>query len=72
MKNILLLLFFPFILFSQNTNKAKKAYAKAVEYYQESNDKKAKEMVNSAIRQDVNYLPPYLLLGQIEEEEGQI
>ena len=72
MKNILLLLFFPFVLFSQNTNKAKKAYAKAVEYYQESNDKKAKEMVNSAIRQDVNYLPPYLLLGQIEEEEGQI
>ena len=73
MKNLLiLLLFIPFVLFSQNTPKAKKAYAKAVEFYQESNDKKAKELVQSAIRQDANYLPSYLLLGQLEEEVGNI
>lgn len=72
MKNIFLLLLFPFILFSQNTSKAKKAYAKSVEFYQNNNDKKAKELALSAIRQDDNYLPPYLLLGQLEEEEGEI
>ena len=73
MKNLLILLLFtPFVLLSQNTSKAKKAYAKAVEFYQESNDKKAKELVQSAIRQDANYLPSYLLLGQLEEEGGNI
>ena len=73
MKNLLILLLFtPFVLLSQNTPKAKKAYSKAVEFYQESNDKKAKELVQSAIRQDANYLPSYLLLGQLEEEDGNI
>ena len=73
MKNLLILLFFtPFLLLSQNTPKAKKAYAKAVEFYQESNDKKAREFVQSAIQQDANYLPSYLLLGQLEEEGGNI
>ena len=73
MKNLLILLLFtPFVLLSQNTPKAKKAYAKAVEFYQESNDKKAKELVQSAIRQDANYLPSYLLLRQLEEEGGNI
>ena len=73
MKNLLILLLFtPFVLLSQNTPKAKKAYAKAIEFYQESNDKKAKELVQSAIRQDANYLPSYLLLGQLEEEVGNI
>jgi outer membrane protein OmpA-like peptidoglycan-associated protein/Tol biopolymer transport system component len=72
MKNILILLLFPFILFSQNTPKAKKAYAKAVELFEVSNDKKAKDLLMSAIRHDNNYLPTYLLLGQIEEEQGNI
>ena len=73
MKNLLVLLFFtPFLLLSQNTPKAKKAYAKAVEFYQESNDKKARQFVQSAIQQDANYLPSYLLLGQLEEEGGNI
>ena len=73
MKNLLILLFFtPFLLLSQNTPKAKKAYAKAVEFYQESNDKKARQFVQSAIQQDANYLPSYLLLGQLEEEGGNI
>lgn len=70
MKNILILLLFPCVLLAQNTSKAKKAYTKAVEFYQQSNDKKASEFVQSAIRQDPNYLPPYLLLGQIKEEAG--
>ena len=50
MKNILILLLFPFILFSQNTPKAKKAYVKAVELFEVSNDKKAKDLLMSAIR----------------------
>lgn len=70
MKNTLILLLFPFVLFSQNTTKAKKAYTKAVELFEVSNDKKAKDLLFSAIRHDDNYLPSYLLLGQIEEEEG--
>ena len=49
----------------------KKAYAKAVEFFQQNNDKKAFEFVQSAIRQDPNYLPSYLLLGQIKEESGK-
>ena len=72
MKNILILLLFPFVLFSQNTPKAKKAYVKAVELFEVSNDKKAKDLLMSAIRHDNNYLPTYLLLGQIEEEQGNI
>ena len=73
MKNLLILLLFaPFVLLSQNTSKAKKSYAKAIKFYQESNDKKAKELIQSAIQQDANYLPPYLLLGQLEEESGNI
>ena len=73
MKNLLILLLFaPFVLLSQNTSKAKKSYTKAIKFYQESNDKKAKELVQSAIQQDANYLPPYLLLGQLEEESGNI
>lgn len=72
MKNIFILLLFPFVLFSQNTPKAKKAYAKAVEFFEVSNDKKAKDLLMSAIRHDDNYLPSYLLLGQIEEEDGNI
>ena len=70
MKYTLILLLFPFVLFSQNTTKAKKAYTKAVELFEVSNDKKAKDLLFSAIRHDDNYLPSYLLLGQIEEEEG--
>ena len=72
MKNILILLLFPFVLFSQNTTKAKKAYAKAVEFFEVSNDKKAKDFLVSAISHDNNYLPSYLLLGQIEEEDGNM
>ncbi len=73
MRNLLIiLLFIPAMLLSQNTTKAKKAYDKAVKFYEESNDKKAKELVQSAIRHDTNYLPSYLLLGQIEEENGNI
>ncbi|MBJ59376.1 MAG: hypothetical protein CMP64_02165 [Flavobacteriales bacterium] len=71
-KFIILLLFIPYIIFSQNTSKAKKAYTKAVDFFQDSNDKKAKELVQSAIRHDANYLPSYLLLGQLEEEVGNI
>ena len=73
MRNLLIIfLFIPALLLSQNTTKAKKAYDKAVKFYEESNDKKAKELVQSAIRHDTNYLPSYLLLGQIEEENGNI
>ncbi|MGC6489795.1 MAG: OmpA family protein [Flavobacteriales bacterium] len=71
MKKIILFFFFPFVLYAQNTSKAKKAYAKAEEFYQQNNDKKAAEFVQSAIRQDPNYLPSYLLLGQIKEEAGK-
>ena len=72
MKKILLFFLFPFVLFAQNTSKAKKAYVKAEEFYQQNNDQKATEFVLSAIRQDPNYLPSYLLLGQIKEEAGKI
>ena len=71
MKYIFILLFMPVVLFGQNTPKAKKAYAKAIELFQENNDKKATEYILSAIKQDPNFLPPYLLLGQIKEEAGK-
>ena len=71
-KVFLILFFFPCVLYAQNTTKAKKAYAKAVEFYEDNNDKKAKDLALSAVRQDENYLPSYLLLGQLEEEGGNI
>lgn len=71
MKYIFLLLFTPFVIFGQNTTKAKKAYAKSIEFFQESNDGKATEFALSAIKQDPNFLQPYLLLGQIKEEAGK-
>ena len=72
MKNSLLLLFFPVLLFSQNTKKAQKYYSKAVEFFEVGNDKKARDFLQYSISQDENYLSPYLLLGQIEEESGNI
>ena len=71
-KLLILLLFTPFVLLSQNTKKAKKAFVKAVEFYEESNFKKSKELVQLAIRKDANFLPSYLLMGQLEEEGGNI
>ncbi len=71
MKKILIILLLPLAVLSQNTNKAKKAYAKSLELFQQNNDKKAIEFIHSAIRQDSQYLPPYLLLGQIKEEAGE-
>jgi len=70
MRLIFLIVLFPVMLSAQNTTKAKKAYDKSIEYFQQNNDKKATEYIHSAIKLDPNFLPPYLLLGQIEEEAG--
>ena len=66
---ILICLLIPTILLGQNRKKAERAYAKAVDFYQQSFDKKAKDLAEQAIRQDTNFTKPYLLLGQLSENE---
>lgn len=65
-------LLIPTLLLAQNRKKAERAYAKAVEFYQKNADKKAKDLAEQALRQDANFLKPYLLLGQLSENEKKI
>lgn len=65
-------LLIPTLLLAQNRKKAERAYAKAVEFYQQNADKKAKDLAEQALRQDANFLKPYLLLGQLSENEKKI
>ena len=43
-----------------------------MEFYQQSADKKAKDLAEQALRQDATFLKPYLLLGQLSENEQKI
>lgn len=65
-------LLLPTLLLGQNRKKAERAYAKAVEFYQQSADKKAKDLAEQALRQDDTFLKPYLLLGQLSENEQKV
>ena len=69
---VLICLLIPTILLSQNRKKAERAYAKAVEFYQQSDDKKAKDLAEQALRQDATFIKPYLLLGQLSENEQKL
>ena len=59
-------------LVEPNRKKAERAYAKAVEFYQQSDDKKAKDLAEQALRQDATFIKPYLLLGQLSENEQKL
>ena len=69
---VVICLLIPTILLGQNRKKAERAYAKAVEFYQQSADKKAKDLAEQALRQDSTFIKPYLLLGQLSENEQKI
>ena len=69
---IVICLLIPIILLGQNRKKAERAYARAVEFYQQSADKKAKDLAEQALRQDVTFIKPYLLLGQLSENEQNL
>ena len=69
---IVIFLMIPTILLGQNRKKAERAYAKAVEFYQQSADKKAKDLAEQALRQDATFIKSYLLLGQLSENEQKI
>lgn len=69
---LLILCLIPSLLMGQNPKKAQRAYAKAVEYYQQNEDKKAKNLAQQSIRQDAAFLKPYLLLGQLSENEKKL
>lgn len=69
---VFICLLLPSLLFGQNRKKAERAYAKAVEFYQQNADKKAKDLAEQALRQDASFLKPYLLLGQLSENERKI
>ena len=69
---IVIFLMIPTILLGQNRKKAERAYAKAVEFYQQSADKKAKDLAEQALRQDATFIKSYLLLGQLSENEQNI
>ena len=69
---LVICLLIPTILLSQNRKKAERAYAKAVEFYQQSADKKAKDLAEQALRQDATFIKPYLLLGQLSENEQRL
>ena len=62
----------PLFLFAQVSNKAKKKYDKAVEYYEINELVRAHFFARQAIKIDESYYSPYLLLGQIEEDNGNI
>ena len=73
MKKILLVLFLlPYLLLGQDVKKATKHYHKAVEFYQNNQSKKAKQLALSSIKADPNFNLSYLLIGQIEEDNGDI
>ena len=69
---LVIFLLIPTILLGQNRKKAERAYAKAVEFYQQSADKKAKDLAEQALRQDATFIKSYLLLGQLSENEQKI
>jgi len=69
---LVIFLLIPTILLGQNRKKAERAYAKAVEFYQQSADKKAKDLAEQALRQDTTFIKSYLLLGQLSENEQKI
>ena len=69
---LLILLFFPLFVLGQSSSKARKAYNKAIELYQNDDPSKAKKLALSAIKNDADFLDPYLLLGDIEEQAGNI
>ncbi|MBF90250.1 MAG: hypothetical protein CMP75_00585 [Flavobacteriales bacterium] len=69
---IVICLLVPTILLGQNRKKAERAYAKAVEFYQQSADKKAKDLAEQALRHDATFIKPYLLLGQLSENEQKV
>ena len=70
--SIVICLLIPTILMGQNRKKAERAYAKAVEFYQQSADKKAKDLAEQALHQDATFIKSYLLLGQLSENEQKI
>jgi outer membrane protein OmpA-like peptidoglycan-associated protein len=73
MKRILLvILFIPFLSFSQDSKKAKKKYDKAVSYYQINEFQRAQYSAKQAIKIDPYFSKAYLLLGQIEEDNANI
>ena len=43
-----------------------------MEFYQQSADKKAKDLAEQALRQDATFIKPYLLLGQLSENEQRL
>ena len=69
---VVICLLIPTILLSQNRKKAERAYAKAVEFYQQSADKRAEDLAKQALRQDATFIKPYLLLGQLSENEQKL
>ena len=69
---LIICLLIPTLLLAQNRKKAQRAYAKAVEFYQQNADKKAKDLAEQSLRQDASFLKPYLLLGQLSENEQKI
>ena len=69
---VIICLLIPTILLSQNRKKAERAYAKAVEFYQKGADKKAKDLAEQSLRQDATFIKPYLLLGQLSENEQKL
>lgn len=69
---LIICLILPTLLFGQNRKKAERVYAKAVDFYEQSAHKKAKDLAEQALRQDDTFLKPYLLLGQLSENEQKI
>lgn len=69
---LVILCFLPTLLLAQNRKKAERAYDKAVELYQQKEDKKARSLAEQALRQDASFLKPYLLLGQLAEDVREV
>ena len=62
----------PALLWAQNPKKPKGPTQKAVTFYQQKDDKKAKSLAEQSLRQDSTFLKPYLLLGQLYENQQKI
>tara|TARA_B100000900_G_scaffold380539_1_gene366326 strand:+ start:374 stop:2032 length:1659 start_codon:yes stop_codon:yes gene_type:complete len=69
---ILICLLIPTILLGQNRKKAEKTFTKAVDFYRQGADKKAQDLAEQSLRQDATFIKPYLLLGQLSENEQKI
>ncbi len=69
---LVILCLLPTLLLAQNRKKAERAYDKAVELYQQKEDKKARSLAEQALRQDASFLKPYLLLGQLAEDVREV